>query len=250
MHRVFLYLLLPAWLCFSVAYAQFNSFPPGVFTNKAAHDPAPAAAGVTLSVAGTEVHTAANTTVAYTGITVASGDTTLMATFLFDNSTAGTGLTAVWDGVGANQSVTNIIADSSGVINIFCLQNPTAGAKTLTFSWTGSKPSFVAAASFKGSSTGCQNAAATTVGFPLATLSITSGTGHIVSAQGSSGGAMGTLTSAPDTCPTSAPTCILYLDTANGVALNAYSEIAAGSGTVVIGSGLPVTYMTGVDIAP
>jgi hypothetical protein len=40
MHRVFLYLLLSAWLCFSVAYAQYNNFPPGVFGGRAGF-PAP-----------------------------------------------------------------------------------------------------------------------------------------------------------------------------------------------------------------
>jgi hypothetical protein len=51
MHRVFLYLLLPAWLCLSVAYAQYNSFPPGVFSNTAARGGGSAALGLQTSVA-------------------------------------------------------------------------------------------------------------------------------------------------------------------------------------------------------
>ena len=35
-----LFVLLPIWLLLGVAQAQFNSFPPGVFNNKAALDPA------------------------------------------------------------------------------------------------------------------------------------------------------------------------------------------------------------------
>jgi hypothetical protein len=251
MHRVFLYLLLPAWLCFSVAYAQFNSFPPGVFTNKAAHDPAPAAAGVTLNAVGAETHFAAATTAAYTnngpGFTVASGDTTLVATFIFDSST-GSGLTATWDVAGANQAMADAATDATGQVHIFCLQSPTPGVnKTITFGWTGSQPTFIQAATFKGSSTGCQNG---TSAIGTTTVTVTSAANHIVLGLIASGGSFGTLTSAPNTCPTSAPTCIMYSDSASGIITNAASEIAAGSASVAIGSSTALSILVGLDIAP
>lgn len=46
-----LFVLLPIWLLLGVAQAQFNSFPPGVFTGRAALDPASGGGGCSSTFA-------------------------------------------------------------------------------------------------------------------------------------------------------------------------------------------------------
>ncbi len=230
-------------------------FPPGTFQSRAAIDAAPAGGGVSLSATGTKTYTgSAGTTVAYTGITVAGGDTTLAGTITFDISagaTAPSAITAVWDVSGANQSmalkIDSTVSGLGSATSIFCLQNPTAGNKTLTFSWTTAAPSFSNALSFTGSSTGCQNG---NKAQSASTVAVTSGANHIVIGLGSSGSALGTLTSAGNTCPTGSPTCVVYSDSVSGANVNAYSEIAAGAATVNIGSNTAIANLAGVDVAP
>ncbi len=208
--------------------------------------PSPPTVGgaVALSAVGTKTYTgSAGITVGYTGVTVNSGDTTLVGWITFDLSSgvgSSSAVTAVWDVAGANQSMTlGINGTDVGSLGaatwIFCLQSPASGNKTLTFSWTGSAPTFTDAVSFTGSSTGCQNGAKSET---ATTVSVTSASGHVVVGASESGTALGTLTSAPNTCPTSAPTCIVYSDSSSGSQINAAAQIAAGSATVAIGSSM------------
>lgn len=216
--------------------------------------------GVALSATGVKTYTGtAGTTVAYAmgGSGVISGDTTLLGSITFDISggtTTPSVVTAVWDLAGTNQPMT-LKADGTpaggqgNATFIFCRQAPTVGNNTLTFAWVGSVRSFTNALSFTNSSTtGCQNGlkAETTT-----TVTITSGSGHIVAGMGGSSVAFGTLTSAGNTCPTGAPTCVVYSDSSSGSFINAYSEIAAGAATVAIGSSTAACCnISGVDVAP
>jgi len=72
-----------------------------------------------------------------TSMTVGSGSNRfLVAGAIF--FTAISGLTAVWDAVGANQAMTLIGSVTSGTVTtyLFGLANPVSGNKNVTFSWT------------------------------------------------------------------------------------------------------------------
>lgn len=245
--------LLTLILC---AQSPQSRFPPGTFNSRAALDAAPAGGSVSLSATGTKTYTGtAGLTVAYTGITVGGSDTTLMGSVTYDLDSSATPVapTAIWDVAGANQAMTLKIDSTAGSLTgpatvIFCLQSPVSGNKTLTFAWTvTSTRSFTNALSFTGSATGCQNGAK---GGATSTITVTSGTGHIVVGLGDSGGGLGTLTSAGNTCPTGAPTCVVYSDSSSGTNINAFSQIAAGAATVATGSNTTITNLAGVDVAP
>lgn len=173
------------------AQAQFNSFPPGVFTGRAALAPAPGGGGgtVTFDASGTITHSGNGTSFDLTTLTVGSGSNrALVAMVTFGTDTPSPVLT--WDSGGTNQSMTQIDTNTfgagSGTVFLFGLIAPTSGNKTLHFAWTGTDSVAVQAVAFTGvNQTGGAtsfnaNGKSTGTGAPAATMTITSATGDIV----------------------------------------------------------------------
>ena len=127
-------------------------------------------------------------------MTLGSGSNRALLAFLNIGNTATIpgSLTCVWDAVGANQSMTNIVSisgtNSSTALIVFSLINPVAGNKTITASWTGSVEAHLAGVSFTGVDqtggatsfphTQTANVASGTSG----TITVTSATGNMVAA--------------------------------------------------------------------
>lgn len=98
------------------------------------------AANVSVSVVGTAQNNAGtDTSHAYTGITVGTcTDCALVCTMGFEQNVSG--VSAVWDAVGANQTLTVVNSQKENTWNryiyIFAVLNPATGNKTLDVTWT------------------------------------------------------------------------------------------------------------------
>jgi hypothetical protein len=90
-----------------------------------------------------------------TGITVGASATLLLATAVYQGSSAATSKTATWNGVSmalsATQDVTH--AGAFGTSAIFTLVSPASGSQALNLSWTNTCDCYVGAISFTGTDT-------------------------------------------------------------------------------------------------
>jgi hypothetical protein len=139
-------------------------------------------------------------------LTVAAGDTDLVAFCCWNGSIAPTAATAAWDNTGTPQAMTLVgslasVTDGGAVctVGIFYRANPTPGQKTLHVAWTGAQFIQMTAMSFKGGGS-FQNATSNTGTTGADQITVTSPTGDFAVAAlsdnsnvFSSTGATGTL---------------------------------------------------------
>lgn len=196
---------------------------------------AAAAGGVTVNATGTKTYQgSAVTSLNYTGLTVAAGtNTAIVLAITWD--TAGstpTGITAIWDSVGANQALTQIVAkDTVGVIPSTSLWGlagehgaVATGNKTLSLAWTGSSKLFVVAMAFDG-----VNQTGGTTSFPnstgantVTTVSVSATASDKLMASGTAGSAISGLTGTT-----------IYVDNVSGSTVNASANHDVGNaGTI------------------
>lgn len=146
-----------------------------------------------LAVQQQDVGAAANpsgTSANYTNLTISGGlsNSALVVTIVNGDNGAGvSGLSAVWDSGGTNQSMTQVATLTSVNFQswIFGLLAPTAGNKTLALSWTGSAQLLICAASLKNVKqtsvvTAFVNAATNAANASTATNTVTSQTNDLV----------------------------------------------------------------------
>lgn len=214
-----------------------------------------AAAGgsVTLDVVGTELRTASSVTSAsYTGITVGASANCLVCVVKWDNKLV-SARTAVWDSVGANQSMTELVTqqnNANALVSIWGLRAPATGNKTLTLGWTTGAQAMVACLSFIGvnqASDGAafpHTAAGNTTGTTSPSLALTSATGHYgvsIIAQN------GTNLSLPT------PGTAIFTDNGGGGG-NGAAQYAVGAATITFGwtddNGADNYAMAAVDVSP
>lgn len=184
----------------------------------------------------------------YSGITVGSGSNrVLIATLCLGVANTVSSPSATWDSGGSNQSMTligSVTTGSAGSVAyaaLFGLRNPTAGTKTLAFSWTGANFPSCEAISFTGV-TQTSDAAAfahfnSSPGAGGQAINITSATNNMVVGLFA---ATGSLTSINNTQ--------IYLDTTSNGDDSAACR-AAGAATVSISTvGGGGSVICGVDI--
>jgi hypothetical protein len=168
-----------------------------------AANPNPTIPGVNVDATGTALISAGSvTTISYTGITVGSGSNRGLIAMISLFGSSSTSPTAVWDSGGTNQSMT--LLTTAGIATskawAFGLRNPTAGNKTLTFSWTTAGQGIAAVAvSFTG-----VNQTSDALAFPswnnnsgtgtALSQAVASASGHIVIGQMIDGNSGNTLT--------------------------------------------------------
>jgi hypothetical protein len=190
---------------------------------------------VAIDATGTEQHVgSASTSMTYNGITVGSGSNRALVLLINigAGSTLPTGVTAVWDNGGTNQSMTLITSltqtNTSVICYVFGLRNPTAGLKNLLVSWTNANEAFAAAISFTGVDQ-TSNAAAfpnpntvtNTTSNATCSLAITSASGNIPVA---------TMVGSSTVASTSQTS--IYVDNAAGIQSYAASRATTGASTV------------------
>ena len=199
---------------------------------------------VALDAVGTVQHTALNTSVNYTNITVGAGaNRALIIMIAFGSpALAPTGITLTWDSGGTNQAMTQIAfsAGTNITAGIWGLVAPTSGNKTLAVSWTNANESWVSGVCFTGvdqtgGTTSFPNAAANT---GVATLTIGSAVADMGVAITTTGGVISGSTGTT-----------LYIDNTSAAFINSSSEYQAGaSPSMVIGFGVNLTTLAAVDI--
>lgn len=254
--RRFAFILPWIFLSCAVAGAQFipPGFPPGAFNSRGALD----AGGTTHQVvaqtpaciAGTsESYQTTNTVFSYTGNTISAGSNlalTLTVTYDIGGTTTPTVVSAIWDLLGANQSLTQVNpgATSGTQTNTetWALVNPTPGvSKTITVAISPTAPVFLSACAWTGVN---QTGGATSFPGPQAdrsnaTVTVTSASGDIVLGTGVTGAAISGITGTT-----------IYSDSSSGANKNAFSNYMPGAATVAIGqTNVPNNgIVTGVDI--
>ncbi len=180
-------------LALAMAQAQFNSFPPGVFDNRAALSPAGGGGGggaVTISGTCTADGSALSPhSLTHTIAAGLTGSVLVFAVMTASNTTISS-VTATWDPSTTNQSMTPLVNTTSGTAGVFLfgLRNPTPGTNltlTSTFAGAGGQ-TIIAACTFQGA-----NVTSDATAFPAASrvsatnlapisVAVPSATGNIV----------------------------------------------------------------------
>ena len=205
---------------------------------------------VTLDATGTALVQggASVTSMSYTGITVGSGNALIAMIGVGNN--ASSGVTAVWDSGGANQSMALLgTVNNGGSISVlFALRAPASGNKTLLFNWTTGAPGNVGCAiSFNGVLQTSDAAAfpnynsATGNGTALS-VTVTSAAGDIVVGQAADTNSGNTIT---------AGNTQIYNDNTS-VSFTTLGEYASGAASVALtatGSAISNWWIHGVDVA-
>ncbi len=198
---------------------------------------------------GAETYINAVTTKDYT-FTVASGSNLALVLTLNFGSNAVSGITAVWDQGGTNQSMTQLVLAQNvspgvGSSAIFGLRNPTVGSSlTLRVSWTTTSEVFIAAICFAGvdqtsNVAAFPHTASYTVAGSGQTVSLTSATGNMVVGCQTATGSQGTPTGTT-----------IYDDHFSGAIINAQAEYDNGASSVNVGSsGVINQSIAAVDVA-
>lgn len=193
---------------------------------------------------GAKTYQNAVTTKDITFTVSAGANLALVLTLNFGNS-AVSGITAVWDQGGTNQSMTQIVISQSPPASsvIFGLRAPTVGNNlTLRISWTTVSEVFIAAICFAGVNQTSDAAAfphtATSAGAGAATVTITSATGNICVAAEASGVGQGTATGT-----------LIYSDSVSGTFINAMANYDNGAASLAIGNTGANTTIVAVDVA-
>lgn len=260
MHRLVLawLLLLGGILCLSQQpRAQYQSFPPGVFGNKAALDPSGGgSSNVTVDQIGTEKYQlnagTSGTPVTYTGLTITAALTNPGLVCLMNRADGSNnviaGIAATWNSVSMAVRISQQGAANTSGVFIFGLRNPASGNHTLSISGTNlSTDNFVNCISFSN-----VNQSSDAAAFPNPTgsasassLSITSSSGHIAVGVFTTGASLGTILTGSSPC--NVP---VYSDSSSGTIINAGADCVQSSGaSTSVGTSTTQSPIAGMDVS-